>query len=177
MYGTTMTMVGRLVDWPARWDVTSGPKATFRLAKSERRYDRTEEKWVDGQTLYLGVTCWRVLAERVLATLSKGDPVVVTGRLHTREWEKDGRRQSVTELEATAVGPDLAYCSAAVIRKPAAGSAPGSGDGSDAVGADPGTGGAQRTVPAAGDDSWNGAEAVEDPWSTEPDRVEAPVGT
>jgi single-strand DNA-binding protein len=36
--------------------------------------------------------------------------------LHTREFEKDGQLRSVTEVEASAVGPDLTRCTAALTR-------------------------------------------------------------
>ena len=173
MYATTMTMTGRLVESPARWNVENGPKATFRLARTERRFDQAQRGWVDGASLYLSVNCWRVVAERVLATLGKGDPVIVQGRLRTREWEKDGRKHSVTELEASSVGPDLALCSVSVIRKPS-GVAPSEAEVPDASAAAP-----AEVSPAdavAEEPPWNAGPLVEDPWAAEAERVEAGVG-
>jgi single-strand DNA-binding protein len=43
----------------------------------------------------------------------------VRGRLRTREYEKDGQVHSVMEVEATSIGPDLARCSASVLRRDA----------------------------------------------------------
>jgi single-strand DNA-binding protein len=49
--------------------------------------------------------------------LVKGDPLIVRGKLRTREWASEqGERRSTVELEATAIGPDLARC-AATVRK------------------------------------------------------------
>jgi single-strand DNA-binding protein len=88
----------------------------FRVASNERRFDKTSESWVDGESLYLSVNCWRRLAENA-ASLVKGDPVIVSGKLRTREWTTEqGERRSAVELEANAVGPDLARC-AATVRK------------------------------------------------------------
>ena len=118
MYETTMTMVGRVAT--AVSQVTfddGGVKATFRLASTERRFDRGLQQWVDGSRLFLTVICWRVLAERVLATLGVGDPVIVTGKLRAREYEKDGRTQAVIELDAASIGPDLTRCAAVVARR------------------------------------------------------------
>ncbi|MBV8539340.1 MAG: single-stranded DNA-binding protein [Pseudonocardiales bacterium] len=113
-----MTVVGTLVSdmRPRR----VGPDGTlvlnFRVACNERRFDKSSESWVDGESLYLSVSCWRRLAENA-ASLVKGDPVIVRGRLRTREWTTEqGERRSVVELEANAVGPDLARC-AATVRK------------------------------------------------------------
>jgi len=69
-----------------------------------------------GDRLFVTVTCWRKLANGVAASLSKGDPVVVTGRLFTRGYEVEGQKRSVTEVDAIAVGPDLSRCSAELLR-------------------------------------------------------------
>jgi single-strand DNA-binding protein len=99
----------------------------FRIASNERRFDKTSESWVDGESLYLSVNCWRRLAENA-ASLVKGDPVIVSGKLRTREWTTEqGERRSVVELEANAVGPDLARC-AATVRKQRRERPPGAGD-------------------------------------------------
>jgi single-stranded DNA-binding protein len=41
----------------------------------------------------------------------------VRGRLRTREYEKDGQVHRIAEVEATSIGPDLARCSAMVLRR------------------------------------------------------------
>lgn len=118
MYETTMTMTGRLATTVTRVDFNDGGvKATFRLANTERRFDRGSQQWVDGSRLFMTVVCWRGLAEHVVAALAVGDPVIVHGRLRAREYEKDGRVHSVLQIEATSVGPDLARCSAFVARQ------------------------------------------------------------
>jgi single-strand DNA-binding protein len=118
MRETPVTVVGTVVSdmRPRR----VGPDGTlvlnFRVACNERRFDKASESWVDGESLYLSVNCWRRLAENA-ASLVRGDPVIVRGRLRTREWTTEqGERRSVVELEASAVGPDLARC-AATVRK------------------------------------------------------------
>jgi single-strand DNA-binding protein len=89
---------------------------TFRVASSERRWDKASESWVDGDRFTASVNCWRRLAEGAMASLVKGDPVVVSGRLSVREYETEAGRRYMTEIAATAVGPDLARCSAQVRR-------------------------------------------------------------
>jgi single-strand DNA-binding protein len=86
------------------------------VASNERRFDKEAGRWTDGDRLYLTVTCWRKLASNVLVSLGKGDPVMVTGRVYTRGFEVEGQKRSVTELEATAVGPDLSRCSVELVR-------------------------------------------------------------
>jgi single-strand DNA-binding protein len=90
---------------------------TFRVASSERRFDKVSESWIDGDRFTASVNCWRRLAEGARASLVKGDPVVVTGRLSVREYEAEGGRRYMTEIAATAVGPDLSRCTAEVRRR------------------------------------------------------------
>lgn len=119
MRETPVTVVGTLVSnaRPRRVGPEQALVLNLRVASNERRYDKASETWVDGDSLYLSVTCWRTLAENA-ASLVKGDPVIVTGRLRTREWTTEqGERRSSVEMEASALGPDLARCMATV-RKP-----------------------------------------------------------
>jgi single-strand DNA-binding protein len=117
MNETTVTIIGNVItDVTARRTAEGARVANFRIASNERRFDKATGDWVDGDRLFVTVTCWRKLANGVAATLSKGDPVVVTGRLYTRGYEVEGQKRSVTEIDATAVGPDLARCAAELIR-------------------------------------------------------------
>ncbi|MYW01377.1 single-stranded DNA-binding protein [Streptomyces sp. SID3343] len=82
--------------------------ARFRMAVSPRRFDRDSGQWVSGDASFYTVQCWRGLAENVTSSIDKGDPLVVTGRLRVREWEREGRWWTVTEIDAVSVGHDLA---------------------------------------------------------------------
>lgn len=119
MNETHVTLVGNLVDDPRlRTTETGVDVAGFRVASTTRRFDRVTNRWSDGGSLFLSVTCWRGLATNAVASLRKGDPVVVTGRLSTRTYEKDGQSRSTCELEALAIGPDLARGTAVFQRAP-----------------------------------------------------------
>lgn len=119
MNETSVTVVGNLVDDPRLRTTDAGlDVASFRIASTSRRYDRQAGRWADAASLFLTVTCWRALAGNAVASLRKGDPVVVTGKLSTRTYEKDGQQRSTCELEALAVGPDLARGTAVFRRAP-----------------------------------------------------------
>jgi len=119
MNETSVTLVGNLVDDPRlRTTETGVDVAGFRVASTARRWDRATGRWSDAGSLFLSVTCWRALAGNAVASLRKGDPVVVTGRLSTRTYEKDGQTRSTCELEAVAIGPDLARGTAVFRRSP-----------------------------------------------------------
>jgi single-strand DNA-binding protein len=114
---TVTTVVGNVITDVKQRRITDGTRvASFRVASNERRFDKETQSWVNGESLYVSVTCWRKLALGVAASLTKGDPVMVTGRLFTRGYEVEGQKRSVTELEAFAVGPDLSRCVADVTR-------------------------------------------------------------
>ncbi len=119
MNETLVTVVGNLVDDPKLRTIEAGQDvASFRIASTSRRFDKDSQRWIDSSQLFLGVSCWRALAGNATASLRKGDPVVVTGKLTTRTYEKDGQTRSVCELEALAIGPDLARGTAVFRRSP-----------------------------------------------------------
>jgi single-strand DNA-binding protein len=111
MFDTVVTIVGNVITAP-EWRRTSQTNtlvAYFKVASNARRFDKESGKWTDGPSLRVRVNCWRRLAEGVAASVMVGDPVIVTGRMHTRDWTNDdGQRRSTYELEAAAVGHDLA---------------------------------------------------------------------
>lgn len=108
MNETTITLVGNTVsDVQLRSTRDGAAWATFRMASSPRRYDRETARWVDGDPLFVTVVCWRAFAENVAASLTQGDPVIVTGRLRWSEWEHNGQKYTALEVEAQSVGHDL----------------------------------------------------------------------
>lgn len=112
------TIVGNMASAPMRRRTADGTElASFRLASNTRRFDRETGEWVTSGTSYVTVTAWRRLGINVAATFVKGDPVVVYGRLSTREYAaKDGGTRIDVDIDANAIGPDLSRCTAAVSR-------------------------------------------------------------
>src|SRR5918999_809855 len=134
-----VTVPGRIATRPERLTSKNGTGVRFRIASTERWYNRTAEGWSEAEPVYLGVACWRQLAESVLLSLRVGDPVIVHGKLVNLSFERDGRVESRLEISAAAVGPDLRWSTAVVTRtKAAAADAPPSvgADDEGAVGAD-----------------------------------------
>lgn len=92
------------------------PIASFRIASTTRRFERGKG-WADADTIFVTVVCWRQLAEHAASSFSKGEPVIVTGRLRMRQWSaEDGRSGTAVELEAVAAGHDLSRGIAAFTR-------------------------------------------------------------
>lgn len=101
------------------------PFSTFRLGSTRRWFDRQAGEWRDGQTEWFNVKVWRTTAVNAARSLRKGDPVIVHGVLSTEEWVgTDGPRTSLV-LDASALGPNLAFGSSHFARNvsatPAAG--------------------------------------------------------
>ena len=110
MYDTHVTVVGNVLHEP-EWRRTANTGAlvtTFKIASTARRLDRETGKWMDGNSLRVRVNCWRALASNVKNSVTRGDPLIVTGRLFTRDWvDENGVKRTLYELEAAAVGHDL----------------------------------------------------------------------
>ena len=83
---------------------TSGV-GSFRVASTPRY--RKNGDWVDGNTTWLTVTCWRNLAEHAAKSIRKGDPVIVIGKLRTNVWKGEEGVVERLILEATTIGHDL----------------------------------------------------------------------
>ncbi|MFF2544570.1 single-stranded DNA-binding protein [Kitasatospora sp. NPDC058063] len=108
MNETHVTVVGNVATEVSYGETGGGvPMANFRLACTERRYDRQRECWVDGETQWVTVTAWRALAVNLIGSLAKGDPVLVSGRLRVREWADGEVKRSRAEIDARSVGHDL----------------------------------------------------------------------
>ncbi|WP_030488213.1 single-stranded DNA-binding protein [Micromonospora chokoriensis] len=119
MFDTYVTIVGNVLTTP-EWRRTTQSNtlvANFKVASTARRLDRDSGRWVDGNSLRVRVNCWRKLAEGVASSVMVGDPVVVCGRLYTRDWTDDaGNHRTLYELEAVAVGHDLSRGRARFLR-------------------------------------------------------------
>ena len=89
-------------------EVGEVPVASFRLACTPRRFNRRTETWSDGLTQWYTVNVWRALAHNCAASLRRGDPVVVHGRLETRTYVNgDNVEVLAFEIDAIHVGHDL----------------------------------------------------------------------
>jgi single-strand DNA-binding protein len=87
----------------------------MRVAVTQRI--QQEGEWRDGDTCFLRVNGWRGQAEHLADSLSKGDRVMVTGRLRQRSWETpEGDKRPVTEIAADEVGASLKWATAKVER-------------------------------------------------------------
>lgn len=108
---TTLITVNALVATTPRHLVTGEgmPITSFRIAESNRRFDRSQNKWVDGETNWYTVTAFRQLAVNASLAISKGDRIIVTGKLLVRDWDNGERAGTSVEIEADSIGHDLSW--------------------------------------------------------------------
>ncbi|MDH6181286.1 single-strand DNA-binding protein [Microbacteriaceae bacterium SG_E_30_P1] len=106
----TITLTGLVGTEPKHIVTSEGLAITsFRLASTQRRYDKNEGKWVDADTNWYSVTCFRQLAINASGSLKKGERVIVTGRVKIRSWDTGERSGMNVDVEAEAIGHDLLW--------------------------------------------------------------------
>jgi single-strand DNA-binding protein len=100
-----LTLTGNLTADPEKVELPDGRSlANFRIGNSE---------WYNGESKdngFFDVTAFGDQADNVIAQLSKGARVIVTGRLQHTTYEKaDGTRGGRTKLVAQAIGLSLEF--------------------------------------------------------------------
>jgi single-strand DNA-binding protein len=96
-------LIGNLTRPPElRYTPSGTAVADLRLAVNRNYTTQGGEK--RDETSFLTVIVWAKQAESCGEYLDKGSPVLIEGRLQTREWEgKDGQKRSVVEVVAERV--------------------------------------------------------------------------
>ncbi|MFE9441200.1 single-stranded DNA-binding protein [Streptomyces sp. NPDC006602] len=108
MNETVICAVGNVATRPVFRELASGASARFRLAVTSRYWDREKNVWTDGHTNFFTVWANRQLATNVTASINVGDPVVVQGRLKVRSEVREGQSWTSADIDALAIGHDLA---------------------------------------------------------------------
>ena len=103
--GKAISFAGNRTDHPeVRYTESGIAWAMFRVAVSGRR---------EQEASFFTVIVWRDQAEHAARSLSKGNRVVVVGRLQQRSWTaEDGSARSVVEVVAEELGPSLRWATA-----------------------------------------------------------------
>ncbi len=97
-----VALVGNITDDPElRYTQSGAALAGFTVAVSHRSKHNGE--WQDVHDGFFRCTAWRLVAENAAQTLHKGDRVMVIGKLVQRNFETDGQKRSVIEIQVTHV--------------------------------------------------------------------------
>lgn len=94
-------LIGNLTKDPdVRYTPSGMPVTTMRLAVTSK-YRQADE--IKEDTLFIDAVVFGKQAESCGQYLSKGNPVLVEGRLRERRWESDGMQKSRFEVFANSV--------------------------------------------------------------------------
>jgi len=116
-FGNTVNIVGNVTRDPELRYTPSGASVTNFSVAWNRRYERNGQQVEE--VSFFDVVCWGSLADNVAASLTKGNRVMVTGRLDQRSWETpQGDKRSKIEITADDVAPSLRWASVEIARNP-----------------------------------------------------------
>lgn len=112
-YGVNnISILGNITRDPElRFTPNGTPVATFGIAVNRRYRNNKTNEWIEDVSFF-NVTAWFKLAENCAESLSRGDRVLISGRLNQRSWEdKDGNKRSAVDIIADVVAPSLEFAS------------------------------------------------------------------
>lgn len=167
-----VTLTGNVVADPETKFGRNGSAFTvFRVAVNEGWM--SESGWVDGGTTFMRVSAFGSLGKGVAASLRRGQPVLVHGKLRVDSWTTNtGDTRTTPEVRATVVGHDLGRGTAAFLRfaredmRSGSGPAPGPAEqGGTSAGDEHADG--QAPTHRLADRLGAGASAEPDAWTTE----------
>ena len=112
-----ITVTGVVANDPQFTHGASGVSITrFRLASTQRRFDKNSNSWVDGDTNWYNVSAFRRLSDNLVTSVKKTDRVIVSGRLRVRAWENGEKSGTAVDIDADTVGHDLLWGTASFNR-------------------------------------------------------------
>jgi len=105
---TNVTITGRLGGDPElRFTAQGKAVASFSLVSSKST-KLPNGSWEESETTWYRVTAWDSMGENVAESLTKGDSVIVVGRLFMDTYtDKMGNERQSLKVNAYSVGPDL----------------------------------------------------------------------
>lgn len=90
-------LIGRLTRDPElRYTSENNAVVNFSVAVNRTYTNQAGEREAD----FINVIAWRKLAENIKNYLGKGSQIAIDGRIQTRTYEKDGKKNYVTEVVA-----------------------------------------------------------------------------
>ena len=114
-----VTVNGNLGSDPRSLGNGNTPICSFSLGVTDGYFNRQSGQWVSRPTTWLRVKAFRLLAANIMASLHKGDPVIITGQIGTETWQNsNGDEQSTMVITATNVGHDLAMGRSVFVKNP-----------------------------------------------------------
>ncbi len=105
---TNVTITGRLGGDPELRFTAQGKAVASVSLVSSKSTKLPDGNWEDTETTWYRVTVWDTMAENVAESLTKGDAVIVVGRLFMDTYtDKMGQERQSLKVNAYSIGPDL----------------------------------------------------------------------
>ncbi len=95
-------LLGHLTGDPEQKTTATNKTVTTFGVATNHRFSTPDGK-TDQRTCFVDVTTWGTLAGTCAATLKKGHPVFIEGRLELSRWEKEDKTYSKLFVQATTV--------------------------------------------------------------------------
>ena len=111
----TRTITGNLAADPEAVQAGQVNITRFRVVENTGEYRQGKFVAHDTPTTHF-VEARFELGENALASLHKGDAVIVVGREHTNSWGDEGSRQYGRVIDADSIGPDLNRATAVITK-------------------------------------------------------------
>lgn len=114
-----VTVVGNLTRDPElRFTPNGTAVSSFGIAVNKRIQNKESGEWTSSADFFNVVT-WFKLAENCAESLSKGDRVLISGRLSQDTWDdKDGQKRSSYRIIANIVAPSLEFAKCKIEKNP-----------------------------------------------------------
>ncbi len=110
-------VIGRIIKGPKLSVLADGAVvANFTVEASPRRFDKDTRAWKEIKPVVVRCNAWHAMAPHVMASVHRGDRVLVVGRMQSNCFtEVDGTQKSLMELDVDAMGPDLRYADVQIL--------------------------------------------------------------
>ena len=93
MANPTITIVGRVGQDPVK---LNNGGVRLRIVSNDRVKNDASNQWDDKDTSWWTVKAWKSLAEQSIATLKKGQEVVIVGNIYEETWkDKEGKEYTI----------------------------------------------------------------------------------
>ncbi len=114
-----ITILGNITRDPELRFTPSGTAVvSFGLAVNHSIHNKKSGEW-QTEVDFFNVTAWFKLAENCAESLSKGDRVLVSGRLSQDSWEdKEGQKRSTVKIIASVVAPSMEFATCKLEKNP-----------------------------------------------------------
>ena len=111
------TIRGNVTKAPAPCNGNTG--AQVRVAVNSTYFDRETQQWADRKPEFITVFAHGKLSQNILGSLTKGQPIIATGRMGSSEWTReDGTTGYSLVLQADSLGHDLTYGTSSFQKSP-----------------------------------------------------------